>query len=241
MRSGFSIPPKDGISLRPQPRLSLSPKAGASPTPRPERPSPPKPELSSPPRASLSGPLRPGSSLPGAAPVLLKPSAVDTIIQSSTVEILRSYEITVAPRARTEVLGHVPSSDVVGIIAFEGPNIAGNLTLAVPTSVCHPAMPRRARNTTHAEWTYEITNQVMGSIKNRLIQFQVRLRTHVPTVLSGVALERHKRRTAVEVLYSFAALRGDVSLMVDASLARASLEYSNAALVVSDNDPLLFG
>jgi CheY-specific phosphatase CheX len=177
--------------------------------------------------------------VPGAAPVLLKQSAVDTIIQSSTVEILRSYEITVAPRARSEVIGHVPSSDVVGIIAFEGPNIAGNL--AVPTSVCHPAMPRRARNTTHAEWTYEITNQVMGSIKNRLIQFQVRLRTHVPTVLSGVALERHKRRTAVEVLYCFAALRGDVSLMVDASLARASLEYSNAALVVSDNDPLLFG
>jgi hypothetical protein len=172
-------------------------------------------------------------------PLLRKPTTIDTIIQSATVEILRSHDIAVAPRARTEVVGHVPDSDVVGIITFEGPGIAGNLTLAVPIGACSAL--RRSRDTTHAEWTYELTNQVMGNIKNRLIQFQVRLRTHVPTVLSGVALERYKRRTAVEVLYRFAALRGDVSLMVDASLARASLEYSNACLLVSDKDPPLFG
>jgi CheY-specific phosphatase CheX len=172
---------------------------------------------------------------------VLKPTAIDTIIQSSTVEILRAYDISVAPRARAEVVGHVPDSDVVGIIAFEGADITGNLTLAVPISVCHTAIPKRARGTTHAEWTYEITNQVMGSIKNRLVQFQVKLRTHVPTVLSGVALERHKSRTAAEVLYCFAALRGDVSLTVDVSLARAPLDYSNAALLVNDNDPILFG
>jgi hypothetical protein len=174
-----------------------------------------------------------------APPTVLNPNAVDTIIQSSIVEIMRTYDISVAPRSRSEVIGHVPESDVVGIISFEGSNIGGNLTLAVPSTVCDLPMPRRPSNTTHAEWTYELTNQVMGRIKNRLIQFQVRLRTYVPTVLSGVAVQRHKRRTASEVLYQFVALRGDISVTVDASLARAVLEYSNAPLVVSDSEPLL--
>lgn len=222
MRNRFSALPPGGVSLSAKAELSIPPKASASNAPR---------TLSSP------SPQR-WSKVP---PVALKPTALDTIIQSSIVEILRSYDISVAPRARAEVVGHVPDSDVVGIIAFEGSNIMGNLTLSVPSTVWGPAMPRRARDTTHAEWTYELTNQVMGVIKNRLLQFQVKLRTHLPAVLSGVALEWLKRRTVVEVLYCFAALRGEVSVMVDASLARASLEYSNASVLVTPNDPLLFG
>lgn len=167
-------------------------------------------------------------------------SAVDTIIQSSTVEILRSYDVSVAPRGRMELVGHVPASDVVGIIGFEGEGISGNLVLAVPTAVCNLRMPRRPPNTTHAEWTYELTSQVMGRIKNRLIQFQVKLRTHLPTVLSGKAVERYRSRSATEVLYRFLALRGEITVAVDASLTRAKLEYSNAPLVVGDNQVLIF-
>jgi len=87
---------------------------------------------------------------------------------------------------------------------------------------------------------YELTNQVMGHIKNRLIQFQVKLRTHLPLVLSGAALERHRQRRADEVLYRFGTLRGDITIAVDASLTRAMLEYSNAPLLVRDSDLLLF-
>ena len=50
---------------------------------------------------------------------LLKPSVLDTIIQSSTVEILRFYDIAVAPRGRREVTGYVPIADAVGVLAFE--------------------------------------------------------------------------------------------------------------------------
>ena len=80
----------------------------------------------------------------------------------------------------------------------------------------------------------------MGHIKNRLIQFQVRLRTHVPIVLSGAALERHKRRTADEVVYRFGTLREEITVAVDASLTRAMLQYSNASLLIRGSDLLLF-
>lgn len=222
MRSDPPAFARNGVSVLPQASRSIAPSGASS-------------------RASS----RPSTAAPGfrasTAPRLLKPNALDTIVQSSIVETLRFYDISVAPRDRCEVVGHVPSSDVVGIIAFEGPNVSGNLTLVVPSAVYHAAIPQKPGVTTHADWTYEITNQVMGGIKNRLIQFQLKLRTHLPSVLSGVALEWHKRRTAAEVLYSFVALRGEVCLIIDASLARAPLEYSNAALVVSSNEPPLFG
>jgi hypothetical protein len=172
--------------------------------------------------------------------MILKPTAVDIILQSSTVELLQSYEISVAPRGRTEVGRYAPNCEAVGIIGFDGPQIGGILTLAIPNVVYATPTRRGPRNTTHSDWTRELTNQLMGSIKNRLLQFQVKLRTQVPTVLSGAALERHKERTVREVLYEFGALRGVVSVTVDVSLTRAVLEYSNASLLVGETDLLLF-
>jgi CheY-specific phosphatase CheX len=167
-------------------------------------------------------------------------TAVDTIIQSSTVELMRLHRVSVAPRPPAEVVGYVPVAEVAGVANFHGPDIGGSLTLAVPVAVYDLMLLRHGLNTTHAEWVYELTNQVMGQIRNRLIQFQVKLRTHVPIVLSGAVLERHKRRTADEVVYRFGTLRGDITVAVDASLSRAILQYTNDSLLVRGSDLLLF-
>lgn len=170
----------------------------------------------------------------------IQPTAVDTIIQSSTVELMRSHSVSVAPRPRTDMASLALDSEVAGVVRFYGPDIVGSLTLGLPVAVYELMMQRLQRSSTHSEWVYELTNQVMGQIKNRLIQFQVKLRTHLPLVLSGAALERHRQRRAEEVLYSFGTLRGDITVAVDASLTRALLEYSNAPLLVRDSDLLLF-
>jgi hypothetical protein len=172
--------------------------------------------------------------------MFLKPTAIDTIIQSSTVELLHSYDLSVAPRGRAEVKGYTPECDAVGIIRFDGPKITGRLTLSIPLMVFDTPRSGRAPNTTLANWTRELTNQLMGRIKNRLIQFQVRLTTHVPTVLSGTAVRRHENRTTTEIRYGFGALRGEIVVTVDESLARAVLEYSNASVVVPDDELILF-
>ena len=112
--------------------------------------------------------------------------------------------------------------------------------MALPLNVYQLMTRDRPQRTTHAEVAYELTNQVMGRIKNRLIQFQVKLRTRLPVVLSGVALERHKFRTATEVMYRFGTLRGDISITIDASLTKAVLDYSNAPLLISETDLVLF-
>jgi CheY-specific phosphatase CheX len=185
--------------------------------------------------------VRPETSRSSVRPVVPNSTAIDTIIQSSTVELMRSHRLSVAPRPRVEMVGFVPeNTDLVGVVGFHGPNLGGSLTLAVPLAVYDLMTHRQAHNTTYPEWVYELTNQVMGHIKNRLIQFQVKLRTHVPIVLSGAALERHKRRTADEVVYRFGTLREEIAVVVDASLTRAMLEYSNASLLIRGSDVLLF-
>lgn len=172
--------------------------------------------------------------------MILKPTAVDTIIQSSTVELMRCHSVSVAPRPRTDPARHIPDAEIAGVTRFDAPGIGGCLTLIVPRPVYELMTRQHAHPVTHAEWIYELTNQVMGRIRNRLIQFQVNLRTQVPEVLSGAALERHKRRVASEVLYFFGTLRGDISISVDASLTRAVLKYTNAPLVISETDLVLF-
>lgn len=172
----------------------------------------------------------------------LKPAAIDVIIQSSTVELLQTYGISVAPRSRTEQSSPSAAHEVIGIISFDAPAIAGRLTLAMPAPV-FTSMPRgRSPDTTLADWTREATNQLMGRIKNRLLQFQVKLRTHIPTVLSGAALERQSRGrgSPPQLAYIFSALRGDVVVTVDPSLANALLEYSNASIVVPEGELILF-
>ncbi|HWO13860.1 MAG TPA: hypothetical protein VNN80_30365 [Polyangiaceae bacterium] len=153
---------------------------------------------------------------------------------------MRSHRVSVAPRPPAGVVGYVPEAVVAGVVNFHGPDIGGSLTLVVPVAVYDLMLMRHGLNTTHAEWVYELTNQVMAQIKNRLIQFQVKLRTHVPVVLSGAVLERHKRRTADEVVYRFGTLRGEITVAVDASLSRAILQYSNDSLLVRGSDLLLF-
>lgn len=173
--------------------------------------------------------------------MILKPTAIDTIIQSSTVELLHSYEVSVAPRGRSESEAHKVSHELVGIIAFDTAEMAGRLTFAVPTPVFRSTPQGRAQNTTLADWTREVTNQLMGRIKNRLLQFQVKLRTHIPTVLSRAALERQTDlRASPHIVYEFRALRGDVVVTVDRTLGTALLEYSNAAIVVPEGELILF-
>jgi hypothetical protein len=173
--------------------------------------------------------------------MILKPTAIDTIIQSSTVELLQTYGIPVAPRSRTEQNISTVPHEVVGIIAFDAPDVSGRLTLVVPPAVFASMSRGRTPNTTLGDWTREATNQLMGRIKNRLLQFQVKLRTHIPTVLSGTALERQNRgRSIPQIVYTFSALRGDVVVTVDPSVANALLEYSNASIVVPEGELILF-
>jgi hypothetical protein len=169
-------------------------------------------------------------------------TTIDVILQGSTVELFHAHRVAVAPLGSSPVGNQQRYYDWVGTIGFDGPSFTGTLTLSIPTPVfeLHCETRDASDTTTLADWTQELVNQLLGRIKNRLTMFQTNLKAHLPSVMSGVALERLRKRSASEVLYRFRTLRGDITVTLDAPLGNAVLTYSGVTLVAQEGDVILF-
>lgn len=170
-------------------------------------------------------------------------TAIDTILQSSAVELFHAEGVAVAPLGPTAVGTQQRFYEWVGLVAFEAPHLSGTLCVSVPKPVW---LTRNAGagapkdGAALADWSRELANQLIGRIKNRLIKFQIVLRPRLPTALSGVALEQNRPRTPTELLYRFRALRGDVLVVLDAPLERTILAYSGGTDVAREGELILF-
>lgn len=178
-------------------------------------------------------------------PTVTVPSArttIDIILQGSAVELFHAHGVAVAPIGSSPVGSQQRYYDWVGMIGFEGSTFAGTLTLSIPTPVFEAQREARdiSDKTTLMDWTQELTNQLLGRIKNRLTMFQTNLRAHLPSTMSGFVLERLRKRTASEVLYRFRSLRGDIIVTLDAPLDNTVLVYSGGSPVAQEGDVILF-
>lgn len=170
-------------------------------------------------------------------------TAIDTILQSSTVELFHSQGVAVAPLAPCPLGAEQRFYEWVGLIHFEAANLSGVLTVSTPMAVWssrEAALNGPGDAAALADWHRELANQLIGRVKNRLLKFQLLLRPRLPSALSGAALELHRKRSAKEVLYRFRALRGDVRVVVDAPLDRAILAYSAEMQVAREGELILF-
>src|SRR5687767_12014406 len=95
-------------------------------------------------------------------------SALDTIIQSSTVDLFHSCGIALAPLARKRDGESVPRYELTGTIAFHGRGFSGTLTLSVPKEAFSLIRQDPLRPFRDWDWVRELTNQLLGRIKNRL-------------------------------------------------------------------------
>src|SRR3954463_14126907 len=115
------------------------------------------------------------SSQPGAgdaAATSAARTAIDTILQSSTVELFHSQGVAVAPLRPCALGSQRRFYDWVGLIHFEAQNLSGVLTISTPMPVwsSREAGATTADSETLADWHREIANQLMGRIKNRLLK-----------------------------------------------------------------------
>jgi hypothetical protein len=170
-------------------------------------------------------------------------TAIDTILQSSTVELFHSQGVAVAPLKPCPLGTQQRFYEWVGLIHFEAADLSGVLTVSTPMAVWAnraASLGGPADAEALSDWHRELANQLIGRVKNRLLKFQLVLRPRLPSALSGAALELHRKRSAQEVLYRFRALRGDVLVVVDAPLDRAILQYSGELQVAREGELILF-
>ena len=167
---------------------------------------------------------------------------LDALVQSTTVELFQSRGIAVAPVSSSIGNPHQPSYfSLVGVVTLTGPHANGSLTLSWADGVFSLFTPPPAATSMGArDLLRELTNQLSGRIKNRLLNYTVALTIGVPTVLSGQALERQRPRRETEVVYLFRTLRGEVVVTLDLDIDPATLTYSGSHKVAKEGDFIPF-
>lgn len=161
----------------------------------------------------------------------------DMIVQSSTVELFQFYGVALAPSQ--VAVGKNRHHDIVGSVTFGGPSLSGVLGLSLPGEILAVLAGEPSGAHALADLTRELTNQLMGRIKNRLARYGVALRAG----LSSVADARMRKGPpgCSEILYVFRALRGEVLVTLTGDLERVALVYKAAPSIPEAGEVILFG
>jgi hypothetical protein len=164
-------------------------------------------------------------------------STLDILIQICTVELFQSIGIAAAPLgvARRAVELQHPN-DLVGVVGFSGVQAAGRITLSLNDPVYELFPNPVAGSHAMRDAVRELTNQLIGRIKNRLMQFQVMLRIGLPSAMSAQAMVQQRAADAAIVTYRFRTLRGEVLVTFEGTLGDAVLNYSNAVRVPKEGE-----
>ena len=179
------------------------------------------------------------SSLPPASGVR---GALDSLVQGSLVELFAAYSVAVAPLPRQTRRTALTLPDISAAIGFS--NLAqgaqaGRLTLSLPTPVLD-RMPLSAGGALKTDWARELANQLMGRIKNRLLQFNVRLQIGVSTLVDSATLG-HQLETSLDTrVYAGRTLRGEAVVTIEGLPEDSDLCYVGTNKTASEGDAILF-
>jgi hypothetical protein len=164
-------------------------------------------------------------------------STLDILIQICTVELFQSLGIAAAPLSmvRRAVEPQHPN-DLVGIVSFSGTQASGRITLSLNDPVYDLFPTPIVGSHAMRDAVRELTNQLIGRIKNRLMQFQVMLRIGLPSAMSAQALVQHRPATAAVVTYQFRTLRGEARVTFEGTLGDVVLNYSSSVRVPKEGE-----
>ena len=165
---------------------------------------------------------------------------IDLLIQSTTVELFHAYGVAVAPTRRNSMPPPPIDADCTGTISFAAPRFTGNLTLTVPVDVLKLMQHAPGSSPALKDWIRELTNQLLGRLKNRLLRFQVVLQVGLPTNARGRAGPSSAESTTRQSVYVFRTLRGRIFVAVSGNLDPSALQFSGSLNLAGEGDVILF-
>jgi hypothetical protein len=163
-----------------------------------------------------------------------------TIIQSTMVELFQFYAVAVAPVSSSPTIGTNLEQYVGGYGNFSSTGFTGTLILLVPKDVYALIKGEGLRLTSVLDWTRELTNQLLGRIKNRLAQYQVTLRIEIPSATEGKALELRQSKVKPILTLSFRTIRGDIVVAISGAVDYTQLRYNGAITHATEGDFIWF-
>jgi hypothetical protein len=168
-------------------------------------------------------------------------AALDTIIQSSTVDLFHACAVAVAPLKRSIASSKAVGADrLIGTIDFNSLSMTGSATLSIPSAVFTAAIASGQRQPSSSDWIRELTNQLIGRVKKRVAQFQVSLQTGLPSLPTQDRLKRLQTGSSSPNVYEFRTLRGEIIVVLDATIDYSALRYSGTLKQANEGDIILF-
>jgi hypothetical protein len=168
-------------------------------------------------------------------------NTLTTIVQSSTVELFRTFEIAIAPISALKVLPSGLDQQLSAASSYISPALSGSLALFVPHEVYGLARQLAQRPYEPKDWTRELCNQLLGRIKNRLHGCDIDLRTGLPTSVTGTLLDRHRSGgKPPEAFYGFRTLRGEITISLSGSIDYEAIRYTGRRCSAREGDIILF-
>jgi hypothetical protein len=166
---------------------------------------------------------------------------LNTIVQSATVELFAACGVAAAPLPQAALgSNELEMPEISASISFSGSGFSGTLTLAMaePVFVLMKQDPTRPFKT--RDWIRELTNQLMGRLKKRLLQFQVTLTTGLPSASNSSVTQRQGERSGSTRIFLFRTLRGQILVSLQGALNEAALKYEGQLNLAGEGDIIIF-
>jgi hypothetical protein len=119
--------------------------------------------------------------------------------------------------------------------------VSGRLTLSVPSELLQSMS--RGPSGSHAlqsDWARELANQLAGRIKNRMLQFNVRLDVGPSHIADSKTLASQLTTLPSVRVYVGRTLRGEILVSLTGLPEESELSYVGPALVASEGAVILF-
>jgi hypothetical protein len=168
--------------------------------------------------------------------------AIDSLVQSALVELFAAYDVAVAPLPRLNQQRAPSVPDVSAAVTFTqrgrfGP--PGRITLSLPSTLLE-VMMKNGGSSLKSDWTRELANQLIGRIKNRLLQFSARIEVGVSSGMDSKALQNHLSQVGGARVYAGRTLRGEVLVTLEGMPNESQLSYVGPVNVASEGSTILF-
>ena len=165
---------------------------------------------------------------------------LNTIVQRCAVDLFHSAGIAVAPLPAVALRPGQPKHfSPAGVVAFSAPKLSGTLALSLAEGIYGLFTPPVVGVRAVHDAVKELTNQLAGRVKNRLLQFQVTLNVGMPSTTNGDDLDK-RAGGGLETLYAFRTLRGEIHVTLNGVVDGSVLSYSNAVNVAQEGEFIAF-
>jgi hypothetical protein len=162
---------------------------------------------------------------------------IEQAVSESCISLFEDYSLPLKA-ADAAKLGDGPPLLFCGVVGFSGDQMRGTLLLATSREPLGRTSP--TSDASLREWIAELSNQLLGRIKNKLISHGVTLHLSTPIVLRGQHLAPLSANELVP--FSFVCDGGCVCVWFDADLAEGTDLTQNVELegAIGEGTSMLF-